>query len=686
MRAARWFNWVSFWGMALVFVTGCGDEASTPPPSDVSEQDGLDAELELDQVPDLPELSEQSDGEQDDEPDCVSRCEQAVAFNCVEQTLLSTECAVGCVLLDNHAWCSCELDGDCPEEHACALGELGGTCRPLLCTPNAARCEPVDGQGFDAVRCDEQGLSELRERCDGGCVDGVCICLDDSHCLAAQHCDDTGACVEDLCVAQTPFCAGSELRLCDERGVASSLLQECGSAGCLFDACGCETDADCLAAQHCSSEGQPLCVADVCEAGARFCDGDAIMLCSPSGSHAELLQSCARACVAEGDSAYCHCSQASDCLGEAFCDAQGHCIAQVCDPDLLVCDGNVAVSCLPDGSAERRVDCGAQTCLQGVCQCTDDTHCAAAEYCSEGQCLPDVCAQGEEFCAGRERRACAANGSGDSVLENCRIGCVLESGQSACRCNSISDCELEQYCKSPGLGGFDNCSPDICLAGATSCDGQVAVSCSFDGGQETRVDCLAMSCEEGQCRCDADGQCPAEQYCAASRSCTDDVCVASTTFCMGDSVMLCNERGSGSSEAQPCAPGHCAAGACTCSDALECLGAESCMGGACVCESGLRCGPSSTCCSSAEVCEDEQCKLACSGQRCGVSEELCCTGNDECLWNQCIATWGACTVNDDCELDEFCELSSRRCVKAADDPNQCIYIPPVGVFTPEEQW
>ncbi|MDX9719622.1 MAG: VCBS repeat-containing protein, partial [Myxococcota bacterium] len=61
-------------------------------------------------------------------------------------------------------------------------------------------------------------------------------------------------------------------------------------------------------------------------------------------------------------------------------------------------------------------------------------------------------------------------------------------------------------------------------------------------------------------------------------------------------------------------------------------------------------------------------------------------GNDECLRNQCIATWGACTVHDDCELDEFCELSSRRCVKAADDPNQCIYIPPVGVFTPEEQW
>jgi len=61
-------------------------------------------------------------------------------------------------------------------------------------------------------------------------------------------------------------------------------------------------------------------------------------------------------------------------------------------------------------------------------------------------------------------------------------------------------------------------------------------------------------------------------------------------------------------------------------------------------------------------------------------------GSELCIFDKCLEGLGACVDSVDCELDEFCDPGYGQCFKAADDPNQCIYIPPVGEFAPEVQW
>ena len=275
----------------------------------------------------------------------------------------------------------------------------------------------------------------------------------------------------------------------------------------------------------------------------------------------------------------------------------------------------------------------------------------------------------------------ADESGGDSDLETVDLGGDDHDDES--------DADVLNPCGSLEPCGAICCEQgQICVAGSCqtpACDGVwCGDSCCTEGFCEAGS--CVLGCSDGRDACD--GQC-----CATDQACDqgDSVC---RYYCSGGSIP-CGGACCGSDE-------HCEEGICraTCGpeetrcgeigSEICCASSELCEAGACVpdCGVGVRCGQpgNQVCCEATEVCEEDTCKIPCEGTRCGAQEELCCTGSDACLFEACTATWGACQDNYDCAIDEFCELSQGLCVKAADDPNQCVYIPPVGEFSPAQEW
>ncbi|MEO1270946.1 MAG: hypothetical protein AAFX99_22895, partial [Myxococcota bacterium] len=91
-------------------------------------------------------------------------------------------------------------------------------------------------------------------------------------------------------------------------------------------------------------------------------------------------------------------------------------------------------------------------------------------------------------------------------------------------------------------------------------------------------------------------------------------------------------------------------------------------------------------CDEGEECVNSTCLPVCSGMRCGASNELCCGGEEVCVFAQCIVPGEPCAESADCAIDEVCETIYGRCVPADADPSACTFAPPVGQFEPVQKW
>ncbi|MEM6996577.1 MAG: MYXO-CTERM sorting domain-containing protein [Myxococcota bacterium] len=137
------------------------------------------------------------------------------------------------------------------------------------------------------------------------------------------------------------------------------------------------------------------------------------------------------------------CSGDIDCAqfpDNPWCSPGGSCgtcsdASNCADADQMCIDGACVVPCVED------MDCTAEqpTCdtQGGRCvQCQGADACADGEYCAQGYCLDDVCAEGDTIClaSGAEVGTCNAEGSGYMTLEVCADGteCVASGGASSC--------------------------------------------------------------------------------------------------------------------------------------------------------------------------------------------------------------------------------------------------------------
>ncbi len=285
------------------------------------------------------------------------------------------------------------------------------------------------------------------QRCDAS--RGLCLCIDDNACDAAEFCNLAGACQPKLECLNNGDCGGGT-SMCDSTTGACVTLS--ASLQCVLDsqcpfgsfcegqACrsGCREDGDCAL-------GTP-CIAGQCDATPGACSGN---------SFCEFGQLCnaQNRCVDHAlRSTLCAECQSGDFLSD-------------CPEDCLI-DQSVA----PD-PCSTNADCDRGECLAVNCQSSAD--CAPGQTCDDidfffgiGTCSQKICQGG--FCGGT---GC------DDVSNPCPRGyfCAVLQVVSNNQCtlgSGSSECGAPRNCNGGGENGavgFCSCAQDSdCPAGANA--------------------------------------------------------------------------------------------------------------------------------------------------------------------------------------------------------------------------
>jgi hypothetical protein len=164
--------------------------------------------------------------------------------------------------------------------------------------------------------------------------------------------------------------------------------------------------------------------------------------------------------------------------------------------------------------------------------------------------------------------------------------------------------------------------------------------------------------------------CTTVDDCDEGLICLDDVCAELPDGGDGDG------DADSDADADACPPARDCAGAC-------CDEGQVCDVDVCVQDCGAlaRCG--AQCCGDGEMCHEDRCVAACDDvtRLCGAALELCCGEEEACLGQACVPLGDACTLTEECDVDELCEPTLGRCVPR-DAVEVCEYRPPEGVFSP----
>ena len=289
-----------------------------------------------------------------------------------------------------------------------------------------------------------------------------------------------------------------------------------------------------------------------------------------------------------------------DCLEDTVCDEVGLCVAATCEsskdcPGDLVCadDVGICVDCEIAADCAEGETCGPDHKCHPVVACTSDKDCKEYDM---------VCDQGAGVCV---------------------------------ECLKAADCAEEEYCES------SYCFPDICVAGATQCDGDTLLACIEDGSSREVAEICGPGqfCEEGACH--------------------EQVCPPGEIYCQGEVATTCDETGKGTLSEEDCsAQGlHCFDGAC-----IETI----CQAGVKFCEDDATTAEctadgmdfTTEACSAEHYCEEGQClpwvcpagevycdgetAVACDSSGSSLVTQVDCTATDQiCFEGECLSI--ACT-------------------------------------------
>ncbi len=247
-----------------------------------------------------------------------------------------------------------------------------------------------------------------------------------------------------------------------------------------------------------------------------------------------------------------------------------------------------------------------------------------------------------------------------------------------------------------GTGVHEDCPGDECV----SCDdhsecAEEGTYCDADEGVCLQIECEADDeCGDDSLRCSSDGWCIPDVCEPGDSRCDDD----------GESVIYCDEVGSGWLDPIECPSGQCDQGVCGCDNEDQCRNAEQCEDGGCQCPTEI-CGDDGTCCEDGEVCTDVEvcdedgdcetfrdCRPECEGEFCGFQGELCCEGDEPvcgphgecvqecegdlcgeefdiccdageiCIFGDCVEPGDDCEHFTDCGFDEYCDEGIGKCL------------------------
>jgi hypothetical protein len=334
----------------------------------------------------------------------------------------------------------------------------------------AASAEPpVDVTSGDACQ-DSPG----RNFCDGMTLVG---CTPDGATASRSECDTEAFCLTGLasgttCAVCQPGlfkCDGSELSLCN---VAGQFVPQ----------------HECANAEPCNA-ATGTCTTLLCTPNSTVCDRNGVFKTCNATGEAWLEE---RPCGAG------LCDMTSGCLacvpGASACSPDGSGL-MVCAPDgsdyhMMAC--------------EPRNDCYTATCVGGLCRSNpraDGEPCGAGRVCINDSCVAQVCRPGEMACDGTATRTCSADGTkwiagtecgtGGTECEpgTCQAGvCVSKAVRDGTSCNSGRG-----TCYAGECGECTDGTTSACDTPAQSC-GAAHRTCS----KGTWGECVADGCPQNQ--------------------------------------------------------------------------------------------------------------------------------------------------------------------------------------------
>ena len=436
----------------------------------------------------------------------------------------------GCVLNPaSVVACTSDNDADCARnECASTTGKCG-----LVPLPAKATCD-ADGTACTAGdACDGQGVCVVGTPNCGCTTDSDCASQDDGDpCTGTLYCNKAGlsgvcklnpttvpycspvddtACIVNRCAPKTGLCTLTTLPTlapCDD-GDPCTKADYCANGTCSsgVSACGCATDADCLAlddgdlcngVSKCKLQGDGT-------TGCLFA-ADTVVTCTDDGN-ACTDDGCA---AKQGKCVVVPLAKGATCTDNNVCTALDGCDgAAACKGAPIVCnDGNVCTqdACQhPFGCtftprsgecADEDVCDGTETCSAGACVAGEPLVCSDGNLCTD-----DVCASGKGCVALPNAATCpdgdvctdgqCSKGTCTSVAKPCDDGltCTKDSCKTGIGCVSIGD---DSQCADGNACTTDRCHP---LKG---CDHPANLLGCDDGFACTGDDvCAGGVCEAG---------------------------------------------------------------------------------------------------------------------------------------------------------------------------------------------
>lgn len=263
------------------------------------------------------------------------------------------------------------------------------------------------------------------------------------------------------CAAGARRCDDSNVKVCSADGSHETVAETCSNGqSCSFGQC----------LPPLGEPKTPELPADsICEAGSKRCQGGDVYLCEKDGRGLTLLAACQ--------------------VGQA-CDSElAACVAKVCEPGQVTCDGSRVVTCNDFGSSWR----------------SDPTDCATdGKLCVNGNCVTQLCAPNAAYCQDGNLFLCDNAGRSGTLLRVC-------------------DPQTE-HCEGVIAAGV-GCRRNECETGQTVCDGNTAKACAADGTvPATGTDCGV------------------DHYCADGQ-CVLLTCAPGSTYCETSDVYFCDARG-----------------------------------------------------------------------------------------------------------------------------------------------
>lgn len=403
--------------------------------------------------------------------------------------------------------------------------------------------------------------------CGGGeiCRDGQCReveCIESADCPGGFRCDDF------LCVSIEQVCEPGARR-CEGDTVLA-----CNDAGTSEVAVACAELPSCADSEFGCSCELGACEPRVCRPGTTRCDGQDVLTCAPNGRSEVRTETCSGSATCQaGECLEANCTPGTTrCAGDTLlsCDPFGSWTFEDCDALNAYCDPSATPSCEP-----RLCEPGSRTCsanLASVLQCDDRgastrrTDCGPDEYCRSGACLPQVCEPFGAFCSEGDAYLCDGSGGSATLVDRCTDAEVCLEG----RCSAAGGCATNSDCPVPAA----SCAVNTLVQYSASFGRCTGGACSFDA-VTTRTNCdrFGQVCSPGPpARCIEAG-------------------------CTGD---------------DECGAGVCVAGECVeCRGNIDCRSTEWCDDNTCVactCPAGQICGPSGECIGGGACRSDAECQ------------------------------------------------------------------------------